>query len=96
MNRFPDFQTDLIFSDKPPAETPEKEAPKADAPAENGSGPVKTQATTEQPTPLAPQVTGVLEPISGAQIFVLVMFGVISAVMVIAMTRYGSDKNYGD
>jgi hypothetical protein len=41
-------------------------------------------------------MTGVLEPISGMQTFVLVMFGVLAFIMLVAMTRFGSKNNYGD
>ncbi|MGI9242747.1 MAG: hypothetical protein ACR2RV_18265 [Verrucomicrobiales bacterium] len=92
MNRFPDIQTDLLFSETAPAETTESEAP-ADAGA--GHGDTHT-ATTEQPVPLAPQVTGVLEPISGAQTMVLSLFGVLAFFMLLAITRYGRKHDYGD
>ncbi len=91
MNRFPDFPTDLIFSDTAPSETTKSEVPTG---ADAGHG--ETHATTEQPVPLAPQVTGVLEPISGGQTLVLVLFGVLAFFMLIAITRYGSKNDYGD
>ena len=98
MNRFPDFQTDLLFSETPAA--PADEHAKTEAPAkvdaaggEHGAG---HEATTIQPVPLAPQVTGVLEPISGMQTFLLTMFGVLAFIMLVALTRYGSKNNYGD
>ena len=83
MNRIPDFQIDQMFSSTAPA------------PAPGGEAGTATESTT-QPVPLAPQLTGVLEPISGMQSFILTMFGVLAFVMLIAMTRYGRDKNYGD
>lgn len=89
MNRFPDFHTDLIFSESAPvADAKPDAAAKGDV--------VEHSATTEQPVPLAPQATGVLEPISGMQSFVLTMFGVLAFIMLVAMTRYGSKNNYGD
>lgn len=92
MNRFPDFPTDLIFSQTAPAETAKSEAP---AGADGAHGETHT-ATTEQPVPLAPQHTGVLRPISGGQTLILVLFGVLAFCMLMAMTRYGSKNNYGD
>ena len=95
MNRFPELQTDLIFSDTPASEPGATEDAPAPAPAP-AADPVETQATTEQAEPLQPAMTGVLEPISGTQVFILVSFGVLAFIMLVAMTRYGSSKNYGD
>lgn len=81
MKHFPDFQFDLMLSENAPA---------ADGLAHEATG------STGQPVPLAPQRTGVLEPISGSQIVVLTLFGVLAFVMLIAMTRYGRNNNYGD
>lgn len=85
MNRIPDFQIDLMFSETPPVATDGAEGDAA-----------RTTESTTQPVPLAPQATGVLEPISGMQTFILTMFGVLAFVMLVAMTRYGKNHNYGD
>lgn len=83
MNRIPDFQIDQMFSSAEPVPAPEGEV-------------TTTTESTTQPVPLAPQATGALEPISGTQTFILTMFGVLAFVGLVAMTRYGRDKNYGD
>ncbi|MFT4546066.1 MAG: hypothetical protein ACI8XO_000316 [Verrucomicrobiales bacterium] len=99
MNRFPEFQTDLLFSDSPPAEAEAKvegtESHAAPAAAdEHGGG---HTATTTEPAPLAPQMQGVLEePISSGQIWILILFGFAAFLMIVAMTRFQSDKDYGD
>ena len=90
MNRFPDIQTDLIFSETAPSETTGSEA-QADAVVA-----VETIETTEQAVPLAPQVTGVLEPISGTQTMILALFGVLAFFMLVAITRFGRENDYGD
>jgi hypothetical protein len=94
MNRFPDFQTDLIFSETPAAPAETEALSKVDAAVEEHAA--GHEATTTQPVPLAPQATGVLEPISGTQTFILAMFGVLAFIMLVALTRYGSKNNYGD
>ena len=92
MNRFPDFQTDLLFSETPPAPAEAK----TEAPADPGNAQEVT-ATTTEPVPLAPQMEGVMpEPMSGGQTFLLVLFGLMATVMIIAMTRFGRKHNYGD
>ncbi len=98
MNRFPDFQTDLLFSDNPPVEgeSPAK-ATDAHAAPEAAAADHGHEATTTQPAPLAPQVTGNLpEPISGGQSLLLALFGLLALCLLIAMTRYGRKYNYGD
>jgi len=95
MNRFPDFQIDLLFTDIPPlhAKVVAEDAV-TEAPAKTEAD--HTAATTKQPVPLAPQNTGVLPPISGLQTLILTLFGVLSFVMLVAMTRYGKNNHYGD
>ena len=88
MYRIPDFQTDLLFSQNAAGEAPESAAP-----AEKTEG---VQATTTQPVPLKPQATGHLEPISGMQTFILIMFAVLSFIMLVGIVRFGSKNNYGD
>ncbi len=82
MNRFPDIQTEMTSSDTPASESSATD----EAPAHHGH-----EATTEQPA-----MTGVLEPNSGGQVFILVSFGFLAFIMLVAMTRYCSSKNYGD
>jgi hypothetical protein len=95
MNRFPDFQTDLLFSETAPVEG--ADTAKSEAPAHAGGEHGETHvATTEQPVPLAPQATGVLEPISGMQTIVLVLFGLLAFCLLLCMTRYGRSHDYGD
>lgn len=93
MNRFPDLQTNLIFSETAPSETTGSEA-QADAVVAVET--IETTETTEQPVPLAPQVTGVLEPISGTQTMILALFGVLAFFMLVAITRFGRENDYGD
>ena len=95
MNRIPDFQIDLMFSDIPPQKNDVAEkAVVTEAPEKTEVA--DTKESTSQPVPLSPRATGVLEPISASQTFVLVMFGLVSFVMLIAMVRFGSKNNYGD
>ena len=99
MNRIPVIQTDLIFSDTPAAEgeaTASETPAAAPVEASESKDVQEVTATTEQPVPLAPPHTGVLEPISGTQSAILVGFGVLAFIILVAMTKFGSDHDYGD
>lgn len=94
MKRFPEIPTDLILSEEAPkTEVGAKPVATSGASAETGGG---HTATTGQAVPLKPQATGTLDPISGGQTFILVMFGVLAFIMLLTLTRYGNKNNYGD
>ena len=95
MKRFPQLETDWILSDNAPVDEADAKT-ETPAPAETGTEVQEVTATTQQAAPLRPQVTGVLEPISGGQVFILVLFGIVSAIGVIGMSRFGSKSDYGD
>ena len=90
MKGFPHFQIDSMFGDIAPPPPVDKTKTSDEKPADT------TTASTTEPAPLKPQATGVLDPISGMQTFILVMFAVLSFVMLLFMVNYGSNKNYGD
>ena len=104
MMRFPEIPTHLIFSqteapaegaEAKPAEAKPAEGQAAEtAPAEAPPAPAPT--TTSSQVPVAPQQNAVLDPISGGQVFMLTMFGVVAFIVLVAMTRYGKSNNYGD